>query len=429
MMTRPEEMKTAVHASNGVMLTTDTNEIGHDSPLYWQRSISITLYTMLIASLPLFSIRNSTLAVSVPLLIMLAISAFVVLRSIVSSKLILSVDYFDLAMLGYFCVIVFSLAIKIVEGGQFAFLKTSVYFFMYLALKAMLESMSTEDICLFTRRGAVFGTFVFGIVAFGSLLITGKLGIINASMSYNSLTIELFESINQVFGGQQLETFSSRDVMRNAVSEAFAFYFIIALVFPIRDVALRSGVMVANAIYVLAMFSRRGFLAIVIALLSGTLLNGEGFRRGLLAIMVVAGIVVCAMPVQENSRLADFSGGDRMEQYAIALEHYHASPIFGDGYGTRLEDDNYVHNFILSNAMMMGTPGLTITLVIFSLVMYKFMTGIVGGTGFNVPCLLIIPILGMTVGSTVEGVFSINAWVVFALNSVFEGRYVNSQEY
>ena len=85
-----------------------------------------------------------------------------------------------------------------------------------------------------------------------------------------------------------------------------------------------------------------------------------------------------------------------------------------------------MHNFVLAGAMMMGTLGLIVTLWIFLHVVKELVLGMRATTGFQTPLFLIIPILGMMVGSTVEGIFTMTSWVALALHDVSVLRRKNA---
>ncbi len=67
--------------------------------------------------------------------------------------------------------------------------------------------------------------------------------------------------------------------MRNSVGEAFAFYVIVALAIGYRSRVLTIGVAGANALFALAMFSRRALLAVCFGAFSGTTRRGLSLRH------------------------------------------------------------------------------------------------------------------------------------------------------
>ena len=114
----------------------------------------------------------------------------------------------------------------------------------------------------------------------------------------------------------------------------------------------------------------------------------------------------------------DFTDQARTEQYTEAIQAILDKPLLGHGYGARLSTENYVHNFVLAGTMMMGLLGLLITAAILFYVVKSCALGLKARGGIQLPVILIIPILGMLVGSTVEGIFTITSWVAIALHEV-----------
>jgi hypothetical protein len=73
-----------------------------------------------------------------------------------------------------------------------------------------------------------------------------------------------------------------------------------------------------------------------------------------------------------------------------------------------------VHNFIFSSFYTLGIFGLFISCYIFFAIFKNYIKFYILHR-YNLGVFLIIPILGLLVGSTVEGVFTIPEWICLAI--------------
>ena len=385
--------------------------------------IASYLLVLLIASLPFFSIRNSVVILSPPLLVSLLIIAVVGLRAITTMQLKIRVTKLDIGFFLYIALAVVSLmATPNVEGAKFAFFKTIVYFVSYMAMKILMQELPGAILEMSIKRGVLVGTILFGTVVIVCLGITGKYSVLFQRMNYTSSTIAIFSSMDSVLGSDRSDTFAGKNVMRNAVAEAFTFYFLCALIFQFKNILLRNIVLGVNLFYVVCMFSRRAFLGIIIGVLGGTIFNARGVRQGLATIVIIGCVTLCSFAFQEQNRLVDASDGGRFAQFSEALEIFSASPILGSGYAAKLERETYVHNFVFASAAMLGIPGLLLALYVYTTTVLQYLIGIARSQSYESSILLVIPILGMSVGATVEGIFTITGWLVFAVHSVYSNK-------
>ena len=382
----------------------------------------------LIASLPFYSVRNSLLVFSLPLVFLFVIAGLMLIRTIMTLRLPMAVTRFDIAILCYFSLAILSLALSpIAEGARTAFAKSAIYFATYLTLKMMLRELPIQHIKTALKTGVVVGTFSFVVTAVLCLTITGKLTSLAGSWSYSSVTITTFSSIDAVIGSQRLEDFESKNVMRNAVAETFVFYFLCTLIFRFQSQVLTVSTFATNVLLIICTFSRSAFWEVVLVVFGRILLSERGLRRGLAAICIIGGVAGSTLLIQEESRLGDFSGGSRLEQYTVALRQFSDSPYWGTGYASTLEGGYYVHNFVLASAAMLGFAGLIVALYVFTSTVISFLGGL-KSRELNTSIFLIIPILGMLVGSAVEGIFTITGWISFAFYAVCTEKSLESPE-
>ena len=343
-------------------------------PLY-HRGMAI-LFLLLVASLPFFSVRNPVLVLSPPLILLLLISGIVMLKAVMTFRMPISISLLDACLISYIALIVVNLAIvPNAEGAKLAFIKTVVYAFAYLCLKMSLRDLSIGQIATSARYGALLGTILFSVAVVGCVAITGRVGELT-TFNYANFTGTIFRSIDQVLGSGAPEDFESKDIMRNAVAEAFAFFFLTTLVFRFVSPAKNMLLQLANIILVVITFSRRAFFGIAIVLAGSSFKDMRGLKRGVVAALIVAAVFASTFLLQDESsenRLLDVSDNSRSEMYADGLELFTQNPVFGTGFGSKLERGSYVHNFVIGSGAMLGMAGFLLALTIYSSVIIQFL--------------------------------------------------------
>jgi len=170
--------------------------------------------------------------------------------------------------------------------------------------------------------------------------------------------------------------------------------------------------MIASIFFTVYMFSR---LTIGVIILS--LVFQKGHYKYLLLSLILAGVVFTFIASPFEIRHLTLTDPARLWQYEQAITLFTENPLIGHGYGYKLDDRQYIHNFILSSAVMLGTMGLVLSFLIFLNVcmkLYKFK--------HSTFIFLLIPIFGMLIGSSTEGLFTITSWIVLAITEV---KYLN----
>lgn len=219
------------------------------------------LYTGLIATLPLFSVRPLSGGLSLPLLFFSALALAVAAHISITRSIPVVFSLVDHGICLYMFSALLTLFYNANPEANFAITKSIIYFANYLGLKAALGSLSLERIQALTRRGLLLGTALIILVALLSLQKTNSFGIFSKGFSYNSVTVRVFSAIDTAFG-QGRDSFRSVDVMRNAVAEAFALYVVLALTLGFRNQVIGISSFVVNGVFALGMFSRRALLAL-----------------------------------------------------------------------------------------------------------------------------------------------------------------------
>ena len=382
------------------------------------------LYVGVIASLPLFPVRGLPGGVSISLFLMLCMFGMYFVRAVMTASVPAIFSKLDLALLCYLIVALFGMVDTASPEVLFSIGKSTIYMLAYLALKMGISEIPHQRLETLTGVGVIAGTISFGAVMLFALYSTGSLSVLAGNFSYWTVTVGVFSSIDSVFG-QARDDFTSVHVMRNSVGEAFSFYVIAALVFGFRRRLTKVYMAVANTVFALSMFSRRALLAICFGVFGASMRQAGPGRKVLAGLGMALGVAGYMFSSGADSRLTDFRDEARSIQYTEAIARFAESPIFGDGYGAKLSSGNYVHNFILSGAMMMGALGLLVTVWIFGKIALDCLRGFRAERGFQTSVFLIVPLLGMLVGSTVEGIFTMTSWVILAIHEVHWARRDN----
>ena len=71
---------------------------------------------------------------------------------------------------------------------------------------------------------------------------------------------------------------------------------------------------------------------------------------------------------------------------------------------------------------MLGVAGLFVALYLYVSLIIQFIVGLAKPRIYNTSTFLIIPILGMTIGATFEGIFTITSWVGISLYLVCDSQ-------
>jgi O-antigen ligase len=202
---------------------------------------------------------------------------------------------------------------------------------------------------------------------------------------------------------------SSADVMRSAIGEVFALYGLFLLLFTRRTTKWTILLLLVVGTIAWAVASRRAGLALVL----GFVLLAVRWRRkrvglqlvGLLAALTIGLTVLPAY----LGRFAQLGSSQRLEQFARALRLIAERPFTGHGFASQI-DDRYVHNILLGSWYMLGILGLALAVwLVGHLALHTLRSADRRSPAVGV--LLLIPLIGVSVGSTTEGTFTIVGWV------------------
>lgn len=381
------------------------------------------LMVALFGSLPFFSVRALTGGYSLTLLVLVTIFVF-------NIRFLRNINRLEMAHFLFIGLAAVSLTLTLHHGAVTAWIKSFIYFTTFMALRRYASSLGLQR----TVNSAILGTQV-GLVLYLLLVVvalqySGLLSSIFNNINYWSFTYRIQRSIAILTGA---ENFFASGVMRSTMGEVFALSCLLPIVFA-RSRGLNKVDLITvfvGFLLVIATFSRRAMVvvALITILSSGSLkwqiraVMGVGFISLMFFLFVLVGI---------ENRFSVIDESARLYQSENAIYGFANNIITGVGYGARLPIEPYgepyhIHNFVLANGYMMGVIGL-----VFSMYMF-WQIGIKMVRVRRAPymALLIIPLVGMMVGSTVEGIYTPVAWIVMALcfsqyHVETNGEYPNS---
>lgn len=376
--------------------------------------LGVGLLVCLIASLPFWPLRVFQ-GLGASHLILAAAIPIALTRIVVRKRVGYRTGSIDLFLVLYLGLAVGSLILNPVGLGFSALTKSLSYWTAFLCMGVLLHGVPPEVIRRSCLVGVSLGVVLF-LAAATFLITSGRAGLDSLSPNsiYWDLTFPVYRGLLTTAGS--LEDVSSADVMRSAVGEVFALYGLIILIAARRVTLWSAALLVVAALFAWAVASRRAGLAL---LLGFGLLSIRWRRRAVgVQLLTLLGALAMAAAVVPSylGRFGDLGSNQRVTQFGAAIARIAESPFIGHGFGSRI-GDQYVHNIILGSWYMLGVVGLVLAtgLVLFLLV------HAVRASDRRSPeagVLLLIPFLGVLVGSTVEGTFTIVGWVSILVWSV-----------
>lgn len=371
-------------------------------------------YIFLVASLPYYSLVKLPYGGSLPLIFLVLVFVCVLLFQ--PKKILeLKVKIFDLMVLLYFSICFFSYSVSFEEGAGFVIIKTISYICLYFSLRVCLQELDVKSIATSSVLGVKLGSFSFVCAIFYACTDISWQALFGEGISYSITTMAVFSQLFVMFGHEE-EILSSM-VMRNTLGEVFALYFIFLLVFCSSKL-VKLLFMVMNFILVIFMFSRRAFFAVLLSVFSYL---SSGFRFSRLMLLLACFIPIAGLFYLGGSvRLFNVEDVARLSQYSLVLDMLEDIPFLGYGYGYKLFGEKYVHNFVLASLLMNGVLGLVSSSLLYVYLIVSFIGRQMFSSGNHVHLFLLLPILGLTVGSTVGGIFSIPSWVSLAIMYRFQ---------
>lgn len=357
------------------------------------------LVVIFISSLPFYSFRffSGNLSITHILFFLVAFLGFL---KIFSGKFVF--NKLDISIFIYIFIILFNIFIMGVYDKYYELLKIIIYFLLYFLFKQLYFSFQEND-----KKVVLIVGSVFGIVFFAGIVLKA---VFNYGIYYNLNNLvyfvfrDLFSSMNYS------EDFSGRQIMITFLGETFAFYTFV--LFFLKYKKNIKYFYFLSAIFVILMHSLRSYISVFSIIFKSSFV--EKFL--IFLFFVVVGVVFWPTFVETfqsgiyGSSDTGILANDRIRQYLYVINNLSVKEIFfGYGFASRI-NDQYVHNFIFSSLYTMGVFGLIFSCCIMFIVTKWYIKFFVSNEDFF-GCILIIPILGLMLGSTLEGIFTIPSWL------------------
>lgn len=379
--------------------------------------VAAAMLACLIASLPFWPLRvigglgasHLLLAAAVPL---------AVVRIVATRRISYRFGGIDLFLTTYLALAAASLVLHPVGLGLPALAKSLSYWVTFVAMGVLLHGVPLDMVKRACVMGVAAGVALF-LGAAVLMLVTGQvdLGTLSPGSIYWDLAFPVYRGLLTSAGG--LEDVRSADVMRSAVGEVFALYGLLVLI-SFRRATLRSvGLLVLSASIAWVIASRRAGLGL---LLGFTLLSVRWRRRTVgVQLLALLGLVSTAAAIVPSylGRFGDLGSAQRLQRLGVAMDRIASSPFTGHGFASQI-GGQYVHNIVIGSWYMLGIAGLALATALVVFLLVKAVRA-ADRRRSEAGVLLLIPFLGVLVGSTVEGTFTVVGWVSILIWSIRDG--------
>ena len=388
-------------------------------------NIEQALLFLLIASLPLFPFRSLTNGISFTFILLTLICVFAIFSLLQKRSIPNVFNKIDFALFFYLSVLLVFAPLSHEETAYLVVGKTCFYFICYLSLKITMFNLSTKVLERTVFYGVIFGLLSMILL---SLIAVAKFSFnknLMGNINYWDFTFNIFKSISSLFGNENVHELRGSDLMRTAMGEIFAFYFIVSLCSVVHKNKIGKWLLVTlSAVLVLLLFSRRSLLSMVLTTVAYAFKNLKQYPILSIGLIIVftSGITYLSLTFLKNTHIFDTTVTERVSQYETLLNIPGHEVITGKGVGAKLESGAYVHNFAASNFYMMGLAGAIVGAMIPFVVLFEYIKSLRIVNPNPVYYAMLIPILSLLVGSTTEGVFSPTCWIVLGLFGVFRKK-------
>ena len=378
----------------------------------WLNTLDQWLVLLVLASLPLFSIRGFTFGISATVIVL----AVILLRSLLSTKLgrnaIASFNRFDVLIVVYLAIAAVSGVATTNQIWLDALIGSTAYFLLYVGFKIHLCRIPEErifDLCVY---GVQIGVVIYLAIALYALVQTGSLSF--SSFTYYSFTFRIYASIHQVFGDSAIDQFSSRDIMRNTIGEGFAFFAIVMYAALLKKYRYASYFLVLTLLIVLLTFSRRALVEVVVGYFVVSYMF-QSFRTNKMQLFLGVALVSVVLwyafsgAVEYEHRFSLGQTQGRLEHYAEGFSELSRNVIFGVGYAEKVGGIKHFHNFVGGSFYMLGVAGLILSFFIYGYIFKYFIRYARQRNQYAI--FAVVPLVGPMVSSLVDGLFGPIVWI------------------
>lgn len=322
--------------------------------------------------------------------------------------------YFDVLL-------VFYLVVSWVNVREYSVLllwfEALFYFLFYISLKSVLSRIKKKELVTILNNSAILGTCVFALAFFIPLALFLSSGNVT-TFGYKEFVCPVFFEYFSFFNSPINELYPQRSIMRNTFGEIFAFYLFAITVS--RHSGIKTAVIfLVSLFFVFFSFSRRALIDSGVIVFSK--LRGK-YRIPLILFCLLVLMVGLGSSLRDTYRIViDFDAigeSPRIEMYGQSIRDIQDNLFLGHGYAAKINTggkDKYVHNFILNNLYMNGIIGGITSFLITGWCFYYWGRGLIKRSTFNYSTVLIIPLIGLMVGGTMESIFTVTGWLAIAV--------------
>lgn len=368
--------------------------------------LQTVLLTALIGSLAILPLKFVVGQYSLFHVLMLASVSFAAIRFFGNYGVKINFCAFDVLIILYLVVSAIYSFVGKGDGPLFVLLKTGVYYIFFISIRVLLWGVSKERVYEILKWGGMAGLLVMvGTIMYVILVMPFSF----SGIGYYELTYNYYSLLSGGIGNS--EDFSSADIMRNTLGECFAFYSAIFLIVA-NGWRYSFAHLFLAMLFTISTFSRRAFLALLAIFFVKRLRNSVVHNKilsGFVFPFVLFVALVAFAGYSLSLRQVELDDESRRIQYSHTLAQINDSPVIGTGYTAKI-DGKYVHNFVLASWYMSGIVGVLLSLLVVFYLIFGFYNGFVIGRDFAF--VLAIPLIGLMVGSTVEGIFGPVSWLI-----------------
>lgn len=381
-------------------------------------NIHVLALLLLLCSFPYFPLRYTPFNLGIT---HFAISLCIALGvSLQFRKKTYRLNLFDKALIvfllieGIYCVILPQ------ERAVLVFLKSALYALGYFSIKNICIHLGSSVVQKTLVRGSILSVVCFSILVVFCMFIFPS-NHHRLDFNFSGITLTAYQSLSNLFGYEhKMATF---ELQRTTVVNGFVFYFIVILQWKPKVVFPKIICQIFTLFTVLCLFSRRATLLLVISF--AVYARELAKTKPIAATVQFLGLLLCIyiflFYISDNTHVRAIYLDARTFQMSYVVENLSWTNLLGHGLGAQVpstqgsEGYKYIHNFLISSFYMMGILGFLAALSLFVPIGVYYVGGLLNNSGLLYPQLLLIPLMGLLVGSSIEGIMSPVSWTAIAV--------------
>lgn len=306
------------------------------------------------------------------------------------------------------------------ERAVLVFTKSVVYALGYFSIKNICIHLGSSVVQKTLVRGSILSVVCFSILVVFCMFIFPS-NHHRLDFNFSGITLTAYQSLSNLFGYEH--KMATVELQRTVVVNGFVFYFIVLLQWKPKFFFPKTICQIFTLSIALCLFSRRAILLLVISF--AVYARELAKTKPIAATVQFLGLLLCiyifVFYISGNDHVRDISVDARVSQLSYVSENSNWFYSFGQGLGAQVsstqggEELKYIHNFLISSYYMMGILGFLAALSLFVLIGVHYVGGLLNKSGLLYSQLLLIPLMGLLVGSSIEGIMSPVSWTAIAV--------------